>query len=151
MLNACAEFRRYDRASARKAGAVASGQSVSSARRRDRRPAIIRAGRQVGRDAPFATNRRLERAGRHRLALGRAPRVVGRVVRTVTRSRRQTHTQSYRSPDLCEARVGAGAACRSRPGEAKTRVAPSTQRTTLSGGSLGSHVDEERSQLRYAM
>ncbi len=36
-------------------------------------------------------------------------------------------------------------------GKAKLSVAPSTQRTTLSGGSLGSHVDEERSQLRYAM
>ena len=32
-----------------------------------------------------------------------------------------------------------------------TRMAPTMQSTTLSGGSLGSHVDEERSQLRYAM
>lgn len=33
----------------------------------------------------------------------------------------------------------------------QNRIAPTMQSTTLSGGSLGSHVDEERSQLRYAM
>ena len=39
-----------------------------------------------------------------------------------------------------------------RPGQTQTcSTAPTVQRTTLSGGSLGSHVDEERSQLRYAM
>ena len=54
-------------------------------------------------------------------------------------------TKPDRSQDLCEARDGSGTACRGRAGEAKTSVAPTTQRTTLSGGSLGSHVDEERS------
>ena len=60
-------------------------------------------------------------------------------------------TKTNRSQDLCKARGGAGAACRALLGQSKTSVAPSAQRTTLSGGSLGSHVDEERSQLRYAM
>lgn len=112
--------RRYDRASARKAGAVASGQAVSSSRCRDRR---------------LANSARGERSGG-------TPRVAIEASLKTHTLPKPNHTRGPRRRQALSADDGRAK---------QNRVAPSTQRTTLSGGSLGSHVDEERSQLRYAM
>jgi len=82
----------------------------------------------------------------HRQCTGRAApqnreRVAARVLLPTDRSKDRARA--------C-ARGGLLSAAR-RLSMQKHSASPSAQSTTLSGGSLGSHVDEERSQLRYAM